>query len=87
MQQLVWSNGLKALVGVGEATDEQIAEDDQLDGTDVLFIPAADWQGLYWEVPGLLHAAEQGGCPAAMSWLDRHGYRYETSLRYETLAE
>lgn len=87
MQQLVWSNGLKALVGVGETSDEEIAEDDQLDGGTVLLIPAADWQGLYWEVPGLLHAAEQGGCPAAMSWLDRHGYRYETSLKYEVLAE
>lgn len=87
MQQLVWSNGLKAAAGVEDASDEEIAEADDLDGGTILVISARSWHRVYWEAADLLTVTEQGGCPAAMSWLDERGLVYETTLRYETLAE
>lgn len=87
MQQLVWSDGLKARSGVKELKDEQIAEADDLDGGTVLMITPASWNFVFWHAAELLHEAETGGGPAAMAWLDRHKCVYETTIKYETLAE
>lgn len=87
MQQLVWSDHLKDRSGVKDVKDEEIAESDDLDGGTILVIDPRSWHKVYWEAAELLDTAEQGGCPAAMAWLDSRGYTYETTLRYETLAE
>ena len=56
-----------------EQTDEEIA-DEQLEAEDVLFIEPESWRELRGspvQVCNLLEVTEDGGYPAAMSWLDR----------------
>jgi len=84
-------NNLREWAGLGrEQKDEEIAEE-ELGAEDVLFIESDSWcgqrddRGHYLrnglrDDPGqcceLLAVAEDGGYPAVMSWLDRHGMGY-----------
>lgn len=72
-RQLFWTRGLKAAVGIGDLTDEEIAakEDDPSDTLGML--EASDWRlirdkNLRAE---LLNAAESGGWPAVQKILDQ----------------
>jgi hypothetical protein len=76
MQQLVWSNGLKARAEVDETSDEQIA-DEEIDGEAVAHITPQSWREVYWRAAELLTVLEQGGVRTALDWLDWHGYTYE----------
>lgn len=76
MQQLVWSDGLKARAGVEEIKDEQITEE-EIDGKAVAHITPQSWRDLYWRSAELLAVLEQGGTRTALDWLDWHGYSYE----------
>ena len=61
-----------------EQTDEEIAEE-QLEAEDVLFLEPESWGDLRRspaQVCDLLEVTEDGGYPAAMPWLDRHGLGY-----------
>lgn len=72
-RQLLWSPGLKALVGVDEKTDEQIATE-QSEEADVLgLVSTGDWQRVrrYQRRAQLLDAAEGGGWPAVLAELAR----------------
>lgn len=78
-RQIARSKGLREWANLGkEQTDEEIAEE-QLEAEDVLFIEPDSWRQLRGspvQVCNLLEATEDGGYPAAMAWLDRHGLGY-----------
>lgn len=78
-RQIAWSKGLREWANMGrEQTDEEIAEE-QLETEDVLFIEPDSWREMRTRparVCDLLEVTEDGGYPAAMSWLDRHGLGY-----------
>ena len=78
MLQLVWSNGLKGRVGIGDRTDEEIAAASQ-DGDTVLVLPARTWKRVRHDDPtGLLEAAEESTA-AAVAWLEARGLPYEVA--------
>jgi len=67
-QQLVWSNGLKSLVGVGEVEDEEAAAPEAFDEDEdelVVRIPIPVWKHMrnHYRVE-ILEAAEEGGAEA-----------------------
>lgn len=67
-RQLFWSPGLKARVGVGEKTDEQLAVEER-ENADVLgLISPPDWRLILWyeKRAAVLDAAELGGWPAVL---------------------
>lgn len=57
---LLWSNGLKALVGVGDKSDEEVAEEEIGSEEDVLFA-IGDWAEARTFGAGILNAVEKGG--------------------------
>ena len=77
-RQLTWSTGrrdLRALAGLGrEATDEEIAEEDE-DADTRLLLPADTWGWLVatGRACALLAEAEHGGVAAASAWLHARG--------------
>jgi hypothetical protein len=75
-RQTVWTDGLKKRVGIGEVTDEQIATEEE-GGQSVLVLPRQSWRQVRTDAIGLLEAAERGGTPGAMAWLDQRGCDYE----------
>jgi hypothetical protein len=75
-RQTVWTDGLKQRVGIGGVTDEEIVTEDE-GGQSVLVLSRQTWRQVRTDAIGLLEAAEQGGAPGAMAWLDRRGCNYE----------
>ena len=71
-QQLVWSDGLKDLIGVEERADEEIA-DEEIGTDDQLILPADTWRAIRYLQVDLLLVAEAGGIHAARAWLDGRG--------------
>lgn len=74
-KQLVWSNGFKRLVGIGEVSDEAAAEQVE-DDRDALIhaFPAAAWREVLSRKvsrAGMLDAAERGGRDALLDYIDR----------------
>ena len=81
MRALTWSRGLKAAYGIGEKSDEEIAEEDE-GGTDVLELD--DWEELIQEprvVGQLLNAARWGGAEAAVAFCEEHGIAWSPPRR------
>ncbi|WP_226358533.1 protein rep [Pseudonocardia sp. ICBG601] len=76
MQQLVWSNGLKAKCKLDEIDDETIAEENA-GGELAAVLPARTWRKVYPEAEDLLLATRHGGVPAAHAWLDARGLDFE----------
>lgn len=72
-RQLLWSPGLKALVGVDEKTDEQIATEQSEEADVLCLVEPGDWQRVrrYQRRAQLLDAAEGGGWPAVLAELAR----------------
>lgn len=71
-----WSQGLRARLGVGEVSDEDLAKA-EAEGTEaeevLLNVPTWEWGKVARDDDGpasLLHAAETGGLNAAAAWLD-----------------
>ena len=71
-RQLVWSRGLKARYGIGEYTDEALAERQEEEAVIVVRIPRADWLRVcrYRGRGTVLVLAEQGGAPAVLRYLE-----------------
>src|SRR5690606_4655308 len=86
MRQLTWSRGLKERVGVDEADDEEIAEEDE-GGATIAHIAPSSWKWLYWRAAEVLTVLEQGGVETALAWLDYHGVVYELGKRYDSPAQ
>lgn len=62
-RQLTWSRGMRDLLALQEeATDADLAEDDQLDGSPVVTVTEEEWKGakLWLVLPRLLTALEAG---------------------------
>lgn len=77
-KQLTYSQGFRALAGVGdELTDEQIAEAD-VGSEDVVFLPGESWREIRDSslVVDLLEVAEVGGRAVLVQWLHEHGLAY-----------
>ena len=72
-RQLVWSRGLKARYGIGEYTDQELAERQEEEAVIVVRIPRADWLRVcrYQGRGTVLVLAEQGGVPAVLEYLER----------------
>lgn len=71
-RQLFWSPGLKARVGLGEKTDEQLAEEER-ENADVLgLISSPDWHLILRQEKraAVLDAAELGGWPAVLTLVE-----------------
>lgn len=70
-RQLSWSHGLKAALGVGERTDEEVAAE-EVEGVSIVLIPGDVWD-MVARRPGaaaqLLEMAEAGGAAAVWDWL------------------
>lgn len=73
-QQLTWSKDLREMAGLAarELTDEEIAEQD-LGTEDALVLPAETWAEVRDVQLELLLAAEAGGVPGAVAWLEARG--------------
>ena len=76
-QQLTWSMGIRALVGLAEVqrSDEEIA-DDELGDDDVLILDRDTWRAVAPVQLDLLAAAAKGGVAGAVVWLDQTGLTY-----------
>ena len=72
-RQLVWSRGLKARYGIGEYTDQELAERQEEEAVIVVRIPKPDWYRVcrYQGRGAVLVLAEQGGAPAVLGYLER----------------
>ena len=81
-RQLVWSRGLKARYGIGEHTDQDLAERQEEEAVIVMRIPWADWLRVC-RCRGrgtVLVLAENGGASAVLRYLE---ILYERELEYE----
>lgn len=79
-QQLVWSRGLKAAVGVSEKSDEELAAEEVAKVDDRIEVTPGAWRVVLgndarWE---LTHAAKVGGAPAVAELLTLLGYEEPT---------
>jgi hypothetical protein len=83
-RQLLWSNGLRADLGIGvEVDDQTIVDDDALDGVEVARMPPRDYRRLAFAglLPAVLDAAEaQDGGHRLYSLLSGHGIPWEAPL-------
>ncbi len=75
-RQLVWSRGLKDLVGVADKSDQELASEEVAKVDDRIPIPHKAWRFVLgndarWE---LTHAAKLGGAPEVMRFLTLLGY-------------
>jgi hypothetical protein len=75
-RQLVWSRGLKALVGVADKSDEEIASEEVAKADDRIPVTRDAWRLVLgndarWE---LTHAAKIGGAPGVAEFLTLLGY-------------
>lgn len=77
MIQLYPSRGLKAAAGVEDVKDEEIAAENE-GGEIICVLPARTWRHVYLWAEQLLTATELGGPDAALGWLARQGFEYET---------
>lgn len=73
--QVFWSRGLKAAVGIGEKTDEELAEDYQEAAEVVALIHPRHWRAVLDERARslILDLAESGGFAALAGWFDERG--------------
>ena len=71
-RQLVWSRGLKARYGIGEQTDQELAERQEEEAVIVVRIPRADWLRVcrYRGRGKVLVLAEKGGASAVLRYLE-----------------
>lgn len=69
---LLWSNGLKALLGVEEKSDEKIAEEELGSVEDILF-SLAEWSAARHHGAEILNAVEKGGKAAALAYVVQQG--------------
>lgn len=72
-QSLVWSPGLKALLGVEDVTDEEAADPEEAGDEVVCELTMSDWLLVCGAVDGhsrVLDAAEDGGAPAVRAVID-----------------
>ena len=82
-RQLEWSRGarsLRALAGLGtDRTDQEVAEDDTLDGEERLGLPPDTWSWMraHDQGPALLDAAETDGLHGARRWLAGYGLDWD----------
>ncbi len=76
MQQLVWSNGLKAACQLDEIDDETIAEEDD-GGEFVAQLPRRTWEKVYPVAEELIIVTRTGGPEAGRAWLDARGLAYD----------
>jgi len=72
-RQIFWSHGLKKQVGIGEVTDEALAEEQREEADLLGLLDADDWKTVReaGQRGQLLTAAEGGGWPAVQALLDR----------------
>ena len=72
-RQLVWSRGLKERYGIGEHTDQELAERQEEEAVIVVRVPRADWLRVcrYQGRGMVLMLAEQGGASAVLEYLER----------------
>lgn len=72
-RQIFWSKGLKKRVGVGEITDEALAEQEREEADLLGQLDADDWHTVRTAGAraAVLDAAESGGWPAVVSLLER----------------
>lgn len=75
-RQINTSQGLKALAGVDEVEDEEIARE-EVDGDVLLTMSRDAWGVVYPVAAKLLAATEEGGVAAARSFLDVLGVDYD----------
>ena len=77
---LTWSTGahdLRKAAGLGaERSDEEIAEDDDLEGEDVAVLPRETWAAIEPMATELLKITEQHGPSGAREWLDARGLEW-----------
>ncbi|MBP2365195.1 hypothetical protein [Pseudonocardia parietis] len=77
---LTWSTGrhdLRKAAGLdAERSDEEIAEDDDLDGEDVAVLPRETWAAIERVATELLTVTEQQGPAGAREWLDARGLEW-----------
>ena len=75
---VVMEHVTKAGLGA-EATDEDIANEDELDADTRLGLPADAWDCIEWAQlgPQLLAAAEHGRLDAARAWLSARGLSWK----------
>jgi hypothetical protein len=80
-RQLTWSTGrmdLRAFAGLGrEQSDEEIAAE-ETGGDDAVALIGETWSTLSrrrWQAE-LLAVTDEGGIPAAVAWLDEHGFAW-----------
>lgn len=76
-QQLVWSRGLKAEVGIENKTDEELAQEESAQVVDRISVQRSAWRVVMgndarWE---LTHAAKVGGEPAVREFLLLLGWK------------
>lgn len=78
-RQIAWSQGLRALLAVGEeATDEEVADEGAGDQA-VVYLTREGWQtvlALAEPSSRLLSALDDGGVPGLRAYLDAHGVEY-----------
>ncbi|WP_226360850.1 protein rep [Pseudonocardia sp. ICBG1142] len=85
--QMTWSRGKHDLRNIlseeekTERSDEEIVDDDSLDGEEVAVIPRESWPQLQPRVPEFLSIIEREGTDAARAWLDANGIGWEMPTR------
>jgi hypothetical protein len=80
-KQMLISKELREWANVPEVDDVELAKDDNGDAIEAVSIvlPYFTWEALRGSPTlacSLLNAAENGGMPAAIAWLERRGYRW-----------
>lgn len=85
-RQLVWSDGLKAEVGIGVVTDEEIAAE-EIDGDTIAILPPQTWKAIRDDVADLLEVTETWGVGGAYAWLAHRGLRWRTPHEPPSYAE
>ena len=72
-RQIFWTHGLKKRAGVGEVSDETLAEQEREDADLLGALTDEDWQTVRGAGAraAVLDAAESGGWPAVVSLLER----------------
>ena len=78
-RQMIWSRGLRAEVGLDvEKSDEQVVEDDDLQGEVVAWMPKATWNTVKWEAESLLQAFDRS-IQDGLAYLNQRGLAVHTA--------
>lgn len=79
-EQMPWSKGLKARIGIKDVTDEEAAEEEAGDA-DMLLLPIETWRAIRWKAWQAVLTMEEHGIAGLRRWLDRRGLDYEEATR------